>query len=69
MGVEGEVVTVTWTRVEAGRYMSELGEIRRGLNGLWWFSSTARPELSGLPWATLAAAKRWAEACAGEGKG
>ena len=59
---------VTWTRVEAGLYMSELGEIRRALNGLWWFSSAARPEYSGRR-ATLAQAKQWAEACADEGKG
>ena len=60
-------MSVTWTRVEAGRYTSELGEIRRGRNG-WWFCSAARPECSERL-ATLAEAKRWAETCAGEGKG
>ena len=52
---------VTWTRVEAGWYMSELGEIRRALNGWWYVTSAASPEYSGRR-ATLARAKQWAEA-------
>ena len=53
--------------MEPGRYMSELGEIRRERNGLWVYRSASRPERSGPPWATLAEAQRWAERapCAG----
>ena len=60
---------MTWSRQEPGWYTSELGEIRRALNGWWFFSSASRPEYSGPAWPTLREAQWWAEACANLAKG